>query len=155
MSHVRHRYFIVDAFSSRPFAGNPAAVVPLEAWPGPVWLQSVAMEMNLSETAYVVRNENGYDLRWFTPTVEVDLCGHATLASAKVLAHLGQLTIGSAVEFSTRSGVLKASRDGDQFQLDFPVTPEEQTDPPPGLVESLGVQPCYVGRSRFDFLVEA
>src|SRR5947207_2795448 len=70
------------------------------------------------------------------------------------LEDAGQLTSGSDVEFSTRSGVLRASRDGDQFQLDFPVTPEEQTDPPPGLVESLGVQPCYVGRSRFDFLVE-
>ena len=154
MSDSRLQYFIVDAFTSRPFAGNPAAVVPLEAWPDAAWLQDVAMEMNLSETAYVVRNQGGYDLRWFTPKIEVDLCGHATLATAKVLAHLGQLPSGSTVEFSTRSGVLKASRDDNKFQLDFPVIPEERAAPPPGLIESLGIQPCYVGRSKFDFLLE-
>src|ERR1043166_1180530 len=102
------RYFIVDAFTNRPFAGNPAAVVPLDQWKDDAWLQNVAMEMNLSETAYLVPNAHGYDLRWFTPKVEVDLCGHATLASAIVLAHLGRLADGADVAFSTRSGVLRA-----------------------------------------------
>jgi PhzF family phenazine biosynthesis protein len=99
------RYFVVDAFTSRPFAGNPAAVVPLAEWRNANWLQNVAMEMNLSETAFIVPNAQGFDLRWFTPKVEVDLCGHATLASAKVLAHLEQLADRAEVNFSTRSGV--------------------------------------------------
>src|SRR5262249_18348044 len=101
------RYFIVDAFTDRPFTGNSAAVVPLAAWPAGGWLQNVAMEMNLSETAYLVLEADGYHLRWFTPKVEVDLCGHATLASAAVLAHLGRLPDGSDVSFTTRSGILK------------------------------------------------
>ena len=79
------RYFVVDAFASEPFTGNPAAVVPLPRWLDDKWLQSVAMEMNLSETAYFVPSQSGFDLRWFTPKVEVDLCGHATLATAKVI----------------------------------------------------------------------
>ncbi len=91
---------------------------------------------------------------WFTPKAEVDLCGHATLASAKMLAHLGQMPDGSEVAFSTRSGVLRTMHQDRQFQLDFPITPEEKADPPPGLIESLNVRPVYVGRSQFDFLVE-
>src|SRR3978361_749371 len=96
----RLRYYIVDAFTNRHFAGNPAAVVPLAQWKDDAWLQNVAMEMNLSETAYLVPNAQGYDLRWFTPKVEVDLCGHATLASAIVLARLSKLADGTAVAFS-------------------------------------------------------
>ena len=110
MNRTRIRYFVVDAFTDRPFSGNPAAVVPLDQWKDESWLQNVAMEMNLSETAFLVPNEHGYDLRWFTPKVEVDLCGHATIASALVLTHLGKLADGGDVAFSTRSGVLKASR---------------------------------------------
>jgi PhzF family phenazine biosynthesis protein len=147
-------YFIVDAFTNRAFSGNPAAVVPLESWPDDTWLQNVAMEMNLAETAYFVPEEKGFDLRWFTPEVEVDLCGHATLASAKVLAHVGQLADDSEVVFSTRSGELRALRRGDQIQLDFPLTPQAVTEPPPGLIESLNVRAVYVGKSRFDYLVE-
>ena len=148
------RYFIVDAFTDRPFTGNSAAVVPLTAWPADGWLQNVAMEMNLSETAYLVLEAGGYHLRWFTPKVEVDLCGHATLASAAVLAHLGKLADGSQVNFATRSGTLRAARLGSHFQLDFPLTPAEELAPPPALLESLRVQPTYCGRTRFDYLVE-
>jgi PhzF family phenazine biosynthesis protein len=149
------RYFIVDAFTDRPFAGNPAAVVPLDAWRADCWLQNVAMEMNLSETAYLVPNADGYDLRWFTPKVEVDLCGHATLASALVLSQLGKLPDAAEVGFSTRSGTLRALRRHGQYQLDFPITAAAATGPPVGLVESLGVTARHVGRTRFDYLVEA
>jgi len=148
------RYFVVDAFTNLPFSGNPAAVVPLEQWSNDRWLQNVAMEMNLSETAFLVPNADGFDLRWFTPKVEVDLCGHATLASAMFLSHLGKLPDGADVKFSTRSGVLKAFHSGTHFQLDFPLKREEGTAPPVGLIEALHVQPVYVGRNQFDYLVE-
>jgi PhzF family phenazine biosynthesis protein len=148
------RYFVVDAFANRPFAGNPAAVVPLDEWREDEWLQNVAMEMNLSETAYFVPNEKGFDLRWFTPKVEVDLCGHATLASVVVLSHLGKVADGSEVSFSTRSGFLIASRQGERFHLDFPIKKAEPTDAPCGLVESLNVTPKYIGRNKFDYIVE-
>ena len=110
MTGARFRYFVVDAFTNRPFQGNPAAVVPLDHWKEDSWLQSVSMEMNLSETAFLVPNSQGFDLRWFTPTTEVDLCGHATIASSVVLVHLGKLADGSEVAFSTRSGILGARR---------------------------------------------
>ena len=90
MKQDQIRYFVVDAFTDRPFSGNPAAVVRLNAWPNDTWLQNVAMEMNLSETAFLVPNDDGFDLRWFTPAVEVDLCGHATLASACAIFQTGQ-----------------------------------------------------------------
>jgi PhzF family phenazine biosynthesis protein len=154
VNHSRLPYFIVDAFTNRPFAGNPAAVVPLNSWREDAWLQNVAMEMNLAETAYLVPDSQGFALRWFTPKVEVDLCGHATLASAKALAHLGKLVDGSEVAFSTRSGVLRAIRTGECFQLDFPIKAEEKTEPPPGLIESLNTHPIHVGRNQFDYLVE-
>jgi predicted PhzF superfamily epimerase YddE/YHI9 len=148
------QYFVVDAFTSRPFAGNPASVVLLDRWRDEAWLQNVAMEMNLSETAYLVPNDQGFHLRWFTPKVEVDLCGHATLASARVLAHLGRLSEGSAVSFATRSGVLSASRSGERFHLDFPITKAEASHAPFGLIESLNVKPKFIGRNKFDFLVD-
>ena len=150
----RLRYFVVDAFTNKPFAGNPAAVVPLDKWNDDQWLQNVAMEMNLAETAYLVPNPTGYDLRWFTPKVEVDLCGHATLASAIVLSHLGSLADESDLSFSTRSGVLKAERHGSLFQLDFPINSEESCEPPTDLLESLNVTPRHVGLNKFDYLVE-
>lgn len=146
------RYFVVDAFADRPFTGNPAAVVPLSKWPDDRWLQNVAMEMNLSETAFFVPTENGFHLRWLTPTVEVDLCGHATLATAKVLSHLG--LAGESIRFESRSGVLNARILGDQIELDFPLQPEQATTAPAGLIEALGVNPKYVGRNKSDYLVE-
>src|SRR5690349_21400993 len=123
MNGSRLRYFVADAFTNRPFTGNPAAVVPLEQWRDHSCLQNLAPGMNLAETAFIVPNRRGFDLRWFTPTTEVDLCGHATIATACVLAELGKLADGEEVEFSTRSGVLKAKRQASQIQLDFPALP--------------------------------
>ena len=145
--------FHVDAFTDRPFAGNPAAVCLLPVWKEDRWLQAVAREMNLSETAFLVKQPDHFDLRWFTPTVEVDLCGHATLASAHILWQQGQAS-GDEICFSTRSGILKAIRHGDDIELDFPVKPEEATAAPLGLLEALGVSAKYVGKNQFDYLVE-
>lgn len=145
----------VDAFTEEAFRGNPAAVVFLDAWPADRWLQSVAAEMNLSETAFLVPDdgaEDTWDLRWFTPTTEVDLCGHATLASVWALAESGRIE-GGEVRFRTRSGLLEAVARGEVVELDFPATPPERTDPPEGLLESLGVEARWVGRTRFDHLV--
>ena len=146
--------FHVDAFTDRPFAGNPAAVCILPAWKEASWLQAVAAEMNLSETAFLVQQPGHFDLRWFTPKIEVDLCGHATLASAHVLWHQGFAKATEQIRFSTKSGILKASLTGDGIELDFPLKPEQPAEPPTGLLEALGVQARYVGRSQFDFLVE-
>ena len=148
------RYFIVDAFTDRPFGGNPAAVVLLSEWPDETWLQSIAAEMNLSETAFVVPTQNEFELRWFTPTVEVDLCGHATLASAFAMIHAGFREEKSAMDFATRSGVLSAITYGDRIQLNFPLKPESPTRPPADLLEGLSVTPAYVGKSEYDYLVE-
>ena len=145
--------FHVDAFADGPFTGNPAAVCILPAWNEDRWLRGVAAEMNLSETAFLVGRADGYDLRWLTPTVEVDLCGHATLASAHVLWR-HRFSTADELRFSTKSGVLTAVRRGDEVELDFPLTPAEPADPPAGLLESLGTSANYVGKSRFDYLVE-
>lgn len=144
----------VDAFTDRPFSGNPAAVCILDEPPAEWWMQDVAREMNLSETAFVLPHEDGFDLRWFTPTTEVDLCGHATLATAHVLWEEGHLEAGARATFHTRSGELTAERAGDWIRLDFPAEPAEPTQPPPGLAEALGTQPASVLRNRFDLLVE-
>lgn len=148
------RYYVIDAFTDRPFSGNPAAVVLLDAWPANQWLQNVALEMNLAETAFLVPNPDGYDLRWFTPRVEVDLCGHATVASALALSDLGKLTDGGSVRFATRSGVLSADRRGSRIDLDFPALTADTCAPPPGLLEALGTVAKEVSRSKFDFVVE-
>src|ERR1700754_3313530 len=117
---MKLRLYQVDAFTDKLFSGNPAAVCPLDSWLADDLLQKIAEENNLAETAFYVRNGEQYEIRWFTPAVEVDLCGHATLASAKVLYDFGNYT-GHEVEFfSPRSGVLKVTRDGDMYTLDFP-----------------------------------
>jgi len=149
------RFVQVDAFASEPFAGNPAAVVVLTTSRPDTWMQQVAAEMNLSETAFVHRRPDGsFDLRWFTPSVEVDLCGHATLASAHALWESGQLQSDHAAIFHTKSGELTAAQDGEWIELNFPSTPTIAADSPPGLREALGVEPRYVGKTRFDYLVE-
>jgi PhzF family phenazine biosynthesis protein len=144
----------VDAFTATPFAGNPAAVCLLPAPREATWMQKVAQEMNLSETAFLVKRADGFDLRWFTPLVEVDLCGHATLASAHVVWEEGQVPADTPVHFYTRSGLLTATRQGAWIALDFPAQPVEPVPMPPGLGEALEVTPCYVGKSREDYLVE-
>ncbi len=146
--------FQVDAFAAEPFTGNPAAVCLLENEAEADWMQSVAAEMNLSETAFVVPLDDGFGLRWFTPATEVDLCGHATLASAHTLWETGRLTENATAKFHTRSGVLTAKQAGEWIELDFPVTPAEPFEPPPGLSDLLGSVPKFVGRSRFDLLTE-
>jgi PhzF family phenazine biosynthesis protein len=144
----------VDAFTDRPFSGNPAAVCVLEAMPADEWMQNVAREMNLSETAFLVPEADGFRLRWFTPAVEVALCGHATLASAHVLWETGRLGPEVTARFLTRSGLLTASRDGDWIEMDFPAETPVEAEAPAGLIEALGVVPVHVARNRFDYLVE-
>ena len=117
-------------------------------------MQSVAAEMNLSETAFVAPRTDGFELRWFTPVAEVDLCGHATLASAHLLWETGRLAEADTARFHTRSGLLTAVRVDDWIELDFPATPAESIEPPPGLSDLLGSVPKFVGRSRFDLLLE-
>src|SRR5205809_2863692 len=144
----------VDAFTDRPFAGNPAAVCVLPAPADAGWMQRVALEMNLSETAFLCRRPDGFDLRWFTPAVEVALCGHATLASAHVLWEERHLPAGRQARFHTQSGLLTADRAGDWIKLDFPSTPPTATPAPAGLATALGVTPRWVGRSTFDYIAE-
>ncbi len=146
--------FQVDAFTDRAFSGNPAGVCILPEPRDDNWMQIVAREMNLSETAFLQKQEQGFGLRWFTPTVEVDLCGHATLASSHILWEQGVLNPNEPARFSTRSGVLTAERHGEWIELDFPALPDRRTSIPRGLSKALGVKPKYVGRSRFDYIVE-
>jgi len=144
----------VDAFTVEPFAGNPAAVCVLAEAADAAWMQNVAREMNLSETAFLAPQADGYDLRWFTPAVEVDLCGHATLASAHILWQTGRLEAEAEARFHTRSGLLTAVLDDGWITLNFPAKPEQAADMPPGLEAALGVRPLYVGRNAFDYIVE-
>jgi PhzF family phenazine biosynthesis protein len=145
----------VDAFTNRPFAGNPAAVCVLEAARPDEWMRDVAREMNLSETAFLVPQNGGYHLRWLTPAVEVDLCGHATVASAHVLWEDGHLPQGQQARFHTRSGLLTADRRGDWIELNFPAKHAEPAEAPPELLRGLGVERAgFVGRNAWDYLVE-
>src|SRR5215510_2266572 len=144
----------VDAFTNRPFAGNPAGVCLLPKARDAAWMLNVAREMNLAETAFLVKQNDGYDLRWFTPAVEVDLCGHATLASAHVLWEDGHLPKTAQARFHTKSGLLTADQNGAWIELDFPATPAKPATPPAGLVDALGAQPTFVGKSPFDYFVE-
>jgi PhzF family phenazine biosynthesis protein len=144
----------VDSFTDRPFHGNPAAVCVLASPASEDWMQKVAREMNLSETAFLVPRADGFDLRWFTPAVEVDLCGHATLAAAHVLWEDGHLSRDQTARFQTKSGLLTANRSGDWIEMDFPAISNERVAAPAGLAEALGALPRYVGKNRFDYLVE-
>lgn len=144
----------VDAFTDRPFAGNPAAVCLL---PGPhdeVWMQNVAREINLSETAFLHPEDDDWRLRWFTPAVEVPLCGHATLASAHILWETGALEPDQTARFHTRSGVLTAQRQGDWIEMDFPAQPVAPATVPDRLVEALGATPSAVSCHGQDYLLE-
>lgn len=147
------RVFQVDAFTSQPFSGNPAAVCLLDKVADTRWMQAVGAEMNLSETAFVWREADGFGLRWFTPTVEVDLCGHATLATAHILWQESWLDAGVTARFHTRSGVLTAQQLGSRIVLDFPATPAVQVAAPKGLLAALGVTDTAVFFNNIDYLV--
>ncbi|MGA2195243.1 MAG: PhzF family phenazine biosynthesis isomerase, partial [Bryobacteraceae bacterium] len=141
------RIIQVDAFTNRPFAGNPAAVCVLPAPAPEEWMRHVAREMNLSETAFLVPRDGGFDLRWFTPAVEVGLCGHATVASAHVLWEDGHLPPGQQARFHTRSGLLLADRRGDWIELDFPAKRVAAAEAPAELLPALGVtRAAFVGK---------
>ncbi|HEY7388085.1 MAG TPA: PhzF family phenazine biosynthesis protein [Bryobacteraceae bacterium] len=148
----------VDAFTNAPFAGNPAAVCVLPASPSEDWMRQVAREMNLSETAFLTPNSDGYNLRWFSPSVEVALCGHATLAGAHILWEDGHLPANVQARFHTRSGVLLADKRGEWIELDFPATPAELAGVPAGLLAAIGAatedSALFVGKNKFDYLVE-
>ncbi|MFP5271330.1 PhzF family phenazine biosynthesis protein [Coleofasciculus sp.] len=144
----------VDAFTHTPFTGNPAAVCVLSTPQPDSWMQNVAQEMNLSETAFLVPQDDGFNLRWFTPTVEVPLCGHATLASAHVLWSEGHLSPDTAARFYTKSGILIAQRQGEWIELDFPVNHSQPTTAPPELTQALGVPIKAVLQNSLGYLVE-
>ena len=145
------RQWTIDAFADRPFMGNPACVVePFDHWPDAVWMQALATENNQSETAFLRRTADParFDLRWFTPTMEVDLCGHATLAAGHALIReLGVET--GALTFDTRSGPLTVRRAERGYEMDFPADPPRQTGPVEGLAEALGVAPVEVWAGRY------
>jgi PhzF family phenazine biosynthesis protein len=147
---------VIDAFTDHAFGGNPAAVCILARWPTEEWLQLVGREMNLSETAFLVkRSDNEFDLRWFTPRVEVALCGHATLASAHALWESGQAPRDILIFHTCKSGRLTATpRAAGEIELDFPAKPATPCEPPRGLFEALGIQEAITARNEFDYLVE-
>jgi PhzF family phenazine biosynthesis protein len=145
------RQWMVDAFASAPFQGNPACVVePFEAWPEAAWMQAVASENNQAETAFLLKsNEPGrFGLRWFTPALEVPLCGHATLASAHVLMEETGVSA-ETLAFDTRSGVLTVKRAGGGYEMDFPADPPSPVDVPPGFGKALGVEPAEVWSGQY------
>lgn len=147
----------VDAFTDQPFKGNPAAVCILPEESNGFneeWMAAVAREMNLAETAFLRPVEDGYQLRWFTPLVEVDLCGHATLASAHILYELDLLSDDHVARFHTKSGLLSARKLSGEIELDFPATPPAPLKDNPILTDALGVNPIQIGQSKFDYLVE-
>ena len=152
---------VVDAFTAEPYRGNPAGICLLAAPASDAWMQSVAIEMNHAETAFLVQrgaSKDGYDLRWFTPGGEVDLCGHATLASAHYVWEIGALAPGEQARFHTRSGLLTADclvlDNQPWIELDFPSESAEPAAAPPNLAAMLGAEPVFVGRNRMDYLVE-
>ncbi|QLE56970.1 PhzF family phenazine biosynthesis protein [Nostoc sp. TCL26-01] len=151
---MRQTIIQVDAFTNQPFAGNPAAVCILPTPLEDSWMQNVAREMNLSETAFLVKQDDGFSLRWFTPTVEVPLCGHATLASAHVLWSEGHLSLDVAARFYTKSGLLIAKRQSEWIELDFPVNHSQVAIAPPILLAALGITDTDVYQNSLGYLVE-
>jgi PhzF family phenazine biosynthesis protein len=147
-------FTVVDAFTDRPFAGNPAAVCLLAQAVDEAWMRAVAREMNLSETAFLHPEGDGYRLRWFTPSDEVEICGHATLASAHVLFESGALAAGEQARFHTRSGLLTAVRSGPRIVLDFPAMPMRACEPPREVLAALGVKARWAGESGPNYLLE-
>jgi predicted PhzF superfamily epimerase YddE/YHI9 len=145
--------WLIDAFTDTPFAGNPAGVCLVDEEKPDAWMQSVAREMNQAETAFLLKRDDGFGLRWFTPTVEVDLCGHATLASAHFLWSAKKLKAKETAKFHTKSGVLTATRADGWILLDFPATPAEPCEPPPYLLAAFNAMAAPVFKSRFDYMI--
>ena len=143
----------VDAFTKEVFKGNPAAVCPLDEWLDAELMQRIALENNLSETAFFVKKDDVYEIRWFTPTFEIDLCGHATLASAFVIFECLKAEERLVKFHSPKSGALAVEKNGDRLTLDFPSRPVEQTEMPDGLIEAIGKEPKEVFKARDCFLV--
>lgn len=148
------KIYHVYAFTDRIFSGNPAAVCILPLPKDDDWMRNVAGEMNLSETAFLVKHDDGFNLRWFSPKREVDLCGHATLASAHVLWETGILPSDKEARFFTKSGLLTAVRKNDFIELNFPSEEDRETSAPKELIEGLKVLPKYTGKNRMDYIVE-
>lgn len=146
------KLYQVDAFTDRLFSGNPAAVCPLEKWVPDDMLQNIAAENNLAETAFIVKQENGFQIRWFTPTVEVDLCGHATLAAAHILFNYYMLSA-TEISFHSRSGLLYVRKNDDLLTLDFPADETERTEIQPALVDALGTVPVEIYKGKTDFML--
>lgn len=142
----------VDAFTDKLFGGNPAAVVPLKTWLSDELMQKIAFENNLSETAFFVPNETGFDIRWFTPTVEVNLCGHATLATSFVIFNVLKYA-NDTILFGSKSGILKVRKDDKWLELDFPAQETHATEAPKGLIESIGKKPKEIYRAADDYLL--
>jgi PhzF family phenazine biosynthesis protein len=147
--------YTVDAFAEKPFAGNPAAVCILPDAIEESLMQKIAFEMNLAETAFVLKQPDGFSLRWFTPNAEVDLCGHATLASANILWKTGICNEKEMIRFHTKSGVLTTRKDNGIIEMDFPAVPEKEIDYPKELIDAIGgAKPKYVGMTKYYYLIE-
>ncbi|MEW6411088.1 MAG: PhzF family phenazine biosynthesis protein [Candidatus Zixiibacteriota bacterium] len=151
---MRQKIYQVDSFTSEPFSGNPAGVCVMDDAAPVEWMKAVASEMNLSETAFLYPTDDGYNLRWFTPEAEVDLCGHATLASAHILWEQGYLPVDRMARFDTRSGLLTAELTDGWIKLNFPSRRPEAAPPPSGLLEALGVSAVFVGACKATYIVE-
>ena len=149
---MKIKLFQIDAFTDKVFSGNPAAVCPLNSWLPEGLMQQIAMENNLAETAFYVRNQDRFDIRWFTPEVEVDLCGHATLAAAFVLFHMQHFP-GPIIEFNSRSGLLRVTRSGDHLTLDFPADMPLTASDPGGLLEAMGIPPVEIYKGKTDYML--
>jgi PhzF family phenazine biosynthesis protein len=146
------RIFQIDAFTDKLFHGNPAAVCPLSDWLATEQMQQIAMENNQAETAFFVRGKDRHEIRWFTPAVEVDLCGHATLATAYVIFHFDSFP-GSVIEFNSRSGLLTVRKDGDLLTLNFPADKLEKTPVPDDLIAGIGLEPIETYKGRDDYML--
>jgi PhzF family phenazine biosynthesis protein len=149
---MKIRLFQIDAFTDKLFGGNPAAVCPLDHWLPDALMQQIAMENNLAETAFFVKTGDHFEIRWFTPEIEVDLCGHATLASAFVVFNFEHYAK-STIEFTSRSGLLKVTKNGDFLTLDFPVDEFVECLAPDGLLEGMGLQPLEIYKGKTDYML--
>ena len=149
---MKIRLYQIDAFTDRVFGGNPAAVCPLDQWLPEKLMQQIAMENNLAETAFFTSDNERFNIRWFTPEIEVDLCGHATLATAFVIFNIEKFP-SPVIEFDSRSGLLRVSKKGDLLTLDFPADPPVKCSAPEGLLEGMGSQPIEIYKGKTDYML--